>query len=84
MSNSGNDVSVVDMGNIVGETAQGELLSLVNGAGVVLDGIVFSPADPARLSIVHVHGSPWKLLSSAVHTSDRESSNNAWNLPDFL
>ena len=31
-------------------------MSIVNGAGLVLDGIVFSPPN-ARLAIVHVHGS---------------------------
>ena len=40
----------------VGPSAHGELLSVVNGAGVVLDGIVFGPPQP-QLAIVHVHGS---------------------------
>ena len=40
----------------VGPSAHGKLLSVVNGAGLVLDGIVFSPPN-ARLAIVHVHGS---------------------------
>ncbi len=39
-----------------GPRAHGELLSLVNRAGLVLDGLVFSPPR-ARLAIVHVHGS---------------------------
>ena len=34
----------------------GELLSLVNRAGLELDGLVLSPPQ-ARLAIVHVHGS---------------------------
>ena len=40
----------------VGPSAHGELMSVVNDAGFVLDGIVFSPPN-ARLAIVHVHGS---------------------------
>lgn len=40
----------------MGPRAHGELLSVVNGAGLVLDGLVFSPPRP-RLAIVHVHGS---------------------------
>ena len=41
---------------VVGPSAHGKLMSVVNGAGLVLDGIVFSPPNP-RLAIVHVHGS---------------------------
>ena len=41
---------------VIGESARGKLMSIVNGAGLVLDGIVFSPPN-ARLAIVHVHGS---------------------------
>ena len=41
---------------VIGESAHGKLMSVVNGAGLVLDGIVFSPPN-ARLAIVHVHGS---------------------------
>ena len=41
---------------VIGESAHGKLVSVVNGAGLVLDGIVFSPPN-ARLAIVHVHGS---------------------------
>ena len=40
----------------VGPSAHGELMSVVNGAGILLDGIVFGPTNP-RLAIVHVHGS---------------------------
>ena len=40
----------------VGQSAHGKLMSVVNGAGLVLDGIVFSPPNP-RVAIVHVHGS---------------------------
>ena len=40
----------------VGPSAKGELTSVVNGAGTVLDGILFAPPK-ARLAIVHVHGS---------------------------
>ena len=43
-------------GEVMGPRAHGELLSVVNGAGLVLDGLVFSPPRP-RLAIVHVHGS---------------------------
>ena len=43
-------------GLVVGPTARGELLSVVNAAGLVLDGIAFCPAA-ARLVVVHVHGS---------------------------
>ena len=49
--------SGVDTDMVVGPTARGELLSLVNEAGVVLDGIVYSPLDTTRLVVVHVHGS---------------------------
>ena len=41
---------------VIGPRARGELLSVVNAAGLVLDGIVFCPPTP-RLLIVHVHGS---------------------------
>ena len=41
---------------VVGQSANGKLMSVVNGAGLVLDGIVFSPPNP-RVAIVHVHGS---------------------------
>ena len=41
---------------VVGQSAHGKLMSVVNGAGLVLDGIVFSPPNP-HLAIVHVHGS---------------------------
>ena len=41
---------------VIGESADGTLVSVVNNAGLVLDGIVFSPPKP-RLAIVHVHGS---------------------------
>lgn len=39
-----------------GPTAHGELVSVLNGAGLVLDGLLFRPPD-ARLIVVHVHGS---------------------------
>ena len=45
-----------DTGVVVGQAAHGTLLSVVNAAGLVLDGIMFNPPD-ARLAIVHVHGS---------------------------
>ena len=41
---------------VIGPSAHGKLMSVVNGAGLVLDGIAFSPPNP-RLAIVHVHGS---------------------------
>ena len=41
---------------VIGPRARGELLSVVNAAGVLLDGIAFCPPSP-RLVIVHVHGS---------------------------
>ena len=41
---------------ILGPTARGELLSTVNAAGLVLDGMAFCP-DAAKLAVVHVHGS---------------------------
>ena len=41
---------------VAGPTAAGELASVVNAAGLVLDGIVFCPPRP-RLVLVHVHGS---------------------------
>ena len=56
MSTFGDASNLVDTKMIVGQSAQGTLLSVVNAAGLVLDGIVFSPPDP-RLAIVHVHGS---------------------------
>ena len=56
MNKLGNGSVGVDAAMVVGPTAHGELLSLVNSAGLVLDGIVFKPPD-ARLAIVHVHGS---------------------------
>ena len=56
MSELGTSSSGVGTETVVGPTAHGELLSVVNNAGLVLDGIVFRPPD-ARLAIVHVHGS---------------------------
>lgn len=41
---------------IVGPSARGELMSVVNAAGLVLDGIAFCPPSP-RLVVVHIHGS---------------------------
>ena len=55
--NTFGDVSdEADAKMVIGESAHGKLVSVVNGAGLVLDGIVFSPPN-ARLAIVHVHGS---------------------------
>ena len=45
-----------ESGAVVGPGTDGKLMSIVNRAGLVLDGIVVSPRDP-RLAIVHVHGS---------------------------
>ena len=56
MSRFGDIPGWVDTKMVFGPTAHGELLSVVNSAGLVLDGIVFNPRD-ARLAIVHVHGS---------------------------
>ena len=56
MSTFGDVSDWVNTKVVVGPAAHGKLLSVVNGAGLVLDGIVFSPPD-ARLAIVHVHGS---------------------------
>lgn len=44
------------MDGVIGPTADGRLVSVVNNAGLVLDGLVFGPSRP-RLAIVHVHGS---------------------------
>ena len=41
---------------VIGPRARGELVSVVNAAGLVLDGIIFCPPTP-RLVVVHVHGS---------------------------
>ena len=57
MNEVGKRTSAVDTDMVVGPMARGELLSLVNEAGVVLDGIVFSPSGTTHLAIVHVHGS---------------------------
>ena len=43
-------------GDHTGSEARGNLVSIVNQSGTVLDGMVFRPRR-ARLSIVHVHGS---------------------------
>lgn len=56
MSTFGDISDRTDTEVVVGPSANGELLSVVNAAGFVLDGIVFSPPDPL-LAIVHVHGS---------------------------
>ena len=56
MSTSGDGSDGAIAGVAVGPAARGELLSVVNSAGLVLDGIVFSPPKP-RLAILHVHGS---------------------------
>ena len=56
MSTLGDVSDRFDSELVVGQSAHGELLSVVNSAGFVLDGILFSPPDP-RLAIVHVHGS---------------------------
>ena len=56
MSTSGDGSNGAIAGVAVGSAARGELLSVVNSVGLVLDGIVFSPPKP-RLAIVHVHGS---------------------------
>ena len=56
MSTFGDVSDWADTEVVVGQSAHGKLLSVVNAAGLVLDGIVFSPPD-ARLAIVHVHGS---------------------------
>ena len=56
MNERGNGSIGIHASMVVGPTAHGELLSLVNSAGLVLDGIVFRPPD-ARVAIVHVHGS---------------------------
>ena len=56
MSTFGNLPEWADTKLVVGPSAHGKLMSVVNGAGLVLDGIVFSPPNP-RLAIVHVHGS---------------------------
>ena len=56
MSTFGDVSDWVNTKGVVGPAAHGKLLSVVNGAGLLLDGIVFSPPD-ARLAIVHVHGS---------------------------
>lgn len=41
---------------VVGPRARGELLSIINPSGLVLDGISYCPATP-QLVVVHVHGS---------------------------
>ena len=56
MSTLGDLPEGADTKVVVGQSAHGKLMSVVNGAGLVLDGIVFSPPK-ARLAIVHVHGS---------------------------
>ena len=56
MSTLGDLPEGADTKVVVGQSAHGKLMSVVNGAGLVLDGIVFSPPNP-RVAIVHVHGS---------------------------
>lgn len=56
MSPFGDSSGRAEIGTMTGPSADGELMSVVNGVGLVLDGIVFRPPNP-RLAIVHVHGS---------------------------
>ena len=43
-------------GRVCGPTADGKLVSVASGTGLLLDGMVFLP-DDTRLVVVHVHGS---------------------------
>ena len=78
MSTFGDASNLVDTKMIVGQSAQGTLLSVVNAAGLVLDGIVFSPPEP-RLAIVHVHGSLGNFYQQPFNTSVRKSPSSAWD-----
>ena len=68
---------------VVGPTAHGELLSVVNNAGLVLDGIVFSPPRCALGNRACARQSR-ELLPAVVHTSVRESPGTAWSRLAFL
>ena len=41
---------------VIGPSARGELVTIANGAGVLLDGIIYCPTAP-QVVVVHVHGS---------------------------
>ena len=56
MSTFGDSSGRAEIRTMTGPSSRGELMSVVNGVGLVLDGIVFGPPNP-RLAIVHVHGS---------------------------
>ena len=56
MNTGATGTSGPDNRTVVGPRVNGELLSVVNSAGLVLDGLIFRPPSP-RLAIIHVHGS---------------------------